>query len=132
MAEITKPKGISLTTAMVFLTELGDPTRFANRRKLAAYLCLVPSKHDSGERAEHHGHITHEGSGRVRHVLGQAAWASVRLNPGVRRVYDRLVAKNPKKRKIAIVAVMRRLAIQLWHRALEAHGTPTPAAAPQS
>jgi len=64
--------------------------------------------------------------------LGQAAWASVRLNPGVRRVYNRLVAKNPKKRKIAIVAVMRRLAIHLWHRALEAHGEPTPAAAPQS
>ena len=130
VAEITKPKGISLTTAMVFLTELGDPTRFANRRKLAAYLGLVPSKHDSGERTERHGHITHEGSGRVRHVLGQAAWASVRLNPAVRRVYDRLVAKNPKKRKIAIVAVMRRLAIHLWHRALEAHGTPTPAPAP--
>lgn len=121
VAKLTAPKGVSLMTALVFLTELGDPTRFANRRKLAAYLGLVPSKHDSGETTERHGHITHQGSARVRHVLGQAAWAWVRLNPSVKRDYARLVAKNPKKRKIAVVAMMRRLAIRLWHWAVETY-----------
>ena len=32
-----------------------------------------------------------------------------------REIYQRLVAKNPKKKKIALVACMRRLAVQLWH-----------------
>jgi transposase len=119
--KLTAPKGVSLTTALVFLTELGDPTRFANRRKLAAYFGLTPSKQDSGEATDRNGHITHQGSPRVRHVLGQAAWAWVRLNPSVKRDYNRLVAKNPKKRKIAVVAMMRRLAIRLWHWAVETY-----------
>jgi len=126
VAKLTAPRGLSLMTAMVFLTELGDPTRFANRRKLAAYLGLVPSKHDSGETTGRHGHITRQGSGRIRHVLCQAAWAWVRLNPSVKDDYLRLVAKNPKKKKIAIVAIMRRLAIRLWHWAVETYA---PAAA---
>ncbi len=36
--EITSLCGVGLMTAMVFLTELGDLSRFANRRHLAAYL----------------------------------------------------------------------------------------------
>jgi len=35
-------------------------------------------------------------------------------------VYRRIVAKNPKKKKIALVAGMRRLAVKLWHVGLAA------------
>jgi transposase len=42
--------GVGTLTAMVFLTELGDLARFANRRQLAAYLGLAPSTFESGER----------------------------------------------------------------------------------
>jgi len=31
-------------------------------------------------------------------------------------VYQELVCRNPKKKKIALVAIMRRLAVRLWHR----------------
>lgn len=36
--------GVGTLTAMVFLTELGDLARFANRRQLAAYLGLAPRR----------------------------------------------------------------------------------------
>ncbi len=113
-------KGVGLLTAMVFLTEMGDLERFSNRRQVAAYLGLVPSSNESGEADDRKGHITRQGSGRVRWVLCQASWAAIRSNPALRDMYDRLLAKNPKKKKISLVGVMRRLVVMMWHRGLEA------------
>ena len=113
-------KGVGLLTAMVFLTEMGNLSRFSNRRQVAAYLGLVPSSRESGEANDRKGHITHQGPGRVRGALCQATWAAVRSNPEIREIYERLVAKNPKKKKISLVGGMRRLAVMMWHRGLEA------------
>lgn len=112
---VTQLCGVGIVTAIVFLTELGDLSRFANRRQIAAYLGLAPSSNESGERSDRKGHITHQGSSRVRKVLCQAAWARVRWHESEKAVYERIKAKNPKKKKIAVVASMRRLAIRLWH-----------------
>ncbi len=116
-------KGVGLLTAMVFLTEMGDLKRFSNRRQVAAYLGLIPSSHESGEADDRKGHITHQGPGRVRGVLCQATWVCLNSDPLLRGLYERLQAKNPKKKKIALVAAMRRLAVIMWHRGLEAQGT---------
>jgi transposase len=113
-------KGVGRLTAMVFLTEMGDLKRFSNRRQVAAYLGLVPSSDETGKAADRKGHITRQGSGRVRYVLCQATWSAIRSNPAIRDLYRRLLAKNPKKRKIPLVGVMRRLAVIMWHRGLEA------------
>jgi len=59
---------------MVFLTEMGDLRRFRNRKKVGAYLGLVPTSNESGENTDHKGHITHQGPARLRKVLCQAAW----------------------------------------------------------
>jgi transposase len=114
-------RGVGLLTGLVFLTEVGDPRRFANRRQIAAYLGLAPSRHESGSRSDCKGHITRQGPSRVRRVLCQAAWVRVRGENGDRAAYQRIVLKNPKHKKIAVVATMRRLAIQIWHAA--ARGT---------
>jgi len=53
---------------------------------------------------------------RVRKVLCQATWARVRHDPEEKAAYERIKAKNPKKKKIAVVASMRRLAVRMWHR----------------
>jgi hypothetical protein len=44
----------------------------------------------------------------------------IRHDTPSRQYYQRLVARNPKKKKIALVAVMRRLAVRLWHRMRQA------------
>ena len=113
-------KGVGLITAMVFLTELGDMSRFANRRRLAAYLGLVPSCHDTGERTERKGHITHQGSPRVRRVLCQAAWVWCRLDPHEQARLENISRGKKDRNKIALVAQMRRLAIRMWHQARDA------------
>ena len=109
--------GVGTLTAMVFLTELGDLARFANRRQLAAYLGLTPAAHESGSQDDRKGHITRQGSARVRHVLCQAAWASLRCCQKSRAAYEQIRRGSPKRTKIAIVAIMRRLAIAMWHTA---------------
>ena len=114
-------KGVQVLTAMVFLTELGDLRRFDNRRQLGSFLGLVPSSHESGERDDRKGHITHQGPARVRKILCQATWSRIRSDgPRTARAYERIVAKNPKAKKIAVVAMMRRLAIRMWLVALKA------------
>ena len=108
-------KGVGLLTAMVFLTEMGDLSRFSNRKQIGAYLGLAPSSNESGEKDDRKGHITHHGNVRVRKVLCQATWARVRTDGGARAAYERIARRNPKHKKIAVVACMRRLGVRMWH-----------------
>jgi len=117
-------KGVGTLTGMVFLTELGDPGRFSNRRQLACYLGLTPTSAESGRANDRKGHITRQGPSRVRRVLCQAMWAAIDSDPVLTEKYRRVVRKNPKHKKIAVVAGMRWLSIVMWHRALEAMGPP--------
>jgi transposase len=113
---LVKMSGVGILTALVFLTELGRLSRFANRRQVAAYLGLVPSSQESGQRNDRKGHITRQGPSRVRQVLCQAAWTRNRGENVDSRAYQRIAAKNPKHKKIAVVASMRRLAVRMWHQ----------------
>ena len=112
--------GVGLITAMTFLTEMGDLTRFSNRRQVAAYLGLCPSSFESGEADDRKGHITRQGPGRVRKVLCQAAWAAIRTDPQTRKVWKRIKRGSSRRGKKAVVAIMRRLGIHMWHVALSA------------
>ncbi|MEI7903545.1 MAG: IS110 family transposase [bacterium] len=133
VAGVRRLKGVGVLTAMVFLSEIGDMDRFANRRQVGAYLGLVPSCSESGEGDDHKGHITHQGPSRVRKVLCQAVWSRLRTEPWERAAYDRLVRRNPKHKKIAVVARMRALGVVLWHEARTAQralAAPQAAASP--
>jgi transposase len=110
--------GVGLITALTYLTEMGDLTRFSNRREVAAYLGVCPSSFESGEADDRKGHITRQGPGRVRKVLCQAAWAAVRLDKDTRDTWLRIQGSKPGRGKKAVVAIMRKLAVVMWHRAL--------------
>jgi len=118
-----REKGVGILTAMVYLTEMGDLSRFTNRQQVASYLGLVPSSKESGKSGERKGHITHHGNARVRKTLCQGVWSRVRTDQETKAAYARIVKKNPTHKKIAVVAIMRRLAILLWHIGLEAQQT---------
>ncbi len=124
--------GVGLLTALTFLTEMGDLTRFSNRREVAAYLGLCPSAFESGEANDRKGHITRQGPGRVRKVLCQAAWVRIRLDQTTRDVWLRIQGGKASRNKKAVVAIMRKLAIGMWHRALAAGVSQELTAAPRS
>jgi transposase len=120
VAALCRHKGVGRLTAMVFLTELGDLSRFANRQQVGSFLGLVPGSFESGEGDDRKGHITRQGSSRVRKVLCQAVWSRLRCVESERRAYDRIVRRNPQHKKIAVVARMRALGVVLWHEGLAA------------
>jgi len=115
-----KQKGVGLMTALKYSTDIGDFSRFRRGRQVGAFYGLAPSSDESGDNPDRKGHITRQGSPSGRQVLCQSAWSRVRYDEQEREVYRRLVQKNPKKKKIALVACMRRLAVRLWHVGLEA------------
>jgi len=118
--ELMKEKGIGLMTALKYATDISDFKRFRRGRQIGAFFGLVPSSDESGENNDRKGHITREGSPSARKVLCQAAWNRLRHDKHEREVFGRLVSRNPKKKKIALVACMRRLAVRLWHIGLQA------------
>lgn len=120
VASLCELPGVGLITAMTFLTEMGDLSRFSNRREVAAYLGLCPSSFESGEADDRKGHITRQGPGRVRKVLCQAAWTAIRVDTATRETWTRIQGNKPGRSKKAVVAVMRKLAIVMWHRAFGA------------
>jgi len=104
-------KGIGLITAMTFLLELWDLTRFSSAGEFSSYLGLTPSQHSSGQHVRL-GHITREGNAHIRRVLVESAWTVIRHDPILKEKYDRIRAKGTNGKK-AIVAVARSLAIRL-------------------
>ena len=114
--ELTQEAGIGLLTAMVYRTEIGRAGRFGRGRQVGKFVGLTPTSHESGQQTDRKGHISRQGPPRLRKVLCQASWVHIRHDAEARRMYQRLVSRNPKKKKIALVAMMRRLAVRLFHR----------------
>jgi transposase len=117
---LRKEKGVGLMTALKYSTDIGDFSRFRRGRQVGAFYGLTPSSHESGENNDRKGHITREGSPSGRQILCQSTWSRVQHDKQEREVYRRLVLKNPKKKKIALVACMRRLAVRLWQVGIQA------------
>src|SRR3990172_5848001 len=92
--------------------------QFANRREVGACVGLVPQPYDSGESRVDQG-ISKAGNRRVRALLIEMAWMWLRWQP--QSELAQWFAKrtsgtgaNKRNKRIAIVAVARRLAILLW------------------
>src|SRR6266478_8441022 len=98
--------GIGEVVARTLATELGDMTRFANERALFSYTGLTPSEHSSGTSVRR-GHISRQGSSRVRHLLIETAWRALPRDAVLKEMFERIAATRGKKR--AIVAIARRL-----------------------
>ena len=104
--------GVGAATALALRAALGDITRFASADRAAAYLGLVPSTSQSGEKA-YHGRITKRGNSHARWMLTEAA-QSVARHPGPLGHFFRKIAKK-KCRNVAVVATARKLVTIAWH-----------------
>jgi len=103
--------GVGPLTALAFVLIIGRADRFQCGKQIAAYLGLVPLEDSSGNRRRL-GHITKQGSSMLRFLLVEAAQVTVRSLPEWRSKYFHLMMR--RGRKIAKVAMARRLAIRLY------------------
>lgn len=105
--------GVGPRLSEALVAQFDEPRRLQTSKEVGPYLGLVPKRWQSGE-TERLGHITRQGSCVVRALLVEASWAGLRYNPWMREVYQRVKRGSKARRKIAIVAVSRRLAVRCW------------------
>lgn len=107
--------GVGALTALAFVLVIGNAERFQCGKQIASYLGLVPAEESSGERRRL-GHISKQGNSLLRFFLVEAAQVTVRSAPEWRSKVFHLAMR--RGRKIAKVAMARRLAVRLywmWH-----------------
>jgi transposase len=117
-AKESQPVGLGALSREVIEREIGDWSRFSNRRQIASYTGLCPGEHSSGG-SRRRGSVTKHGNRRLRHTLIEAAWRLIYYQPEYRAVRRWIAvlsapARNAAARKKAIVAIARQLAVDLW------------------
>ena len=100
-------------TAEMLVAVLDDPHRFRSGKQVGSYVGLVPRQYQSGQ-MDRQGRISKQGHRRLRSLLVEVSWLALRYNPQLREIYQRLCRGTPSRRKIAIVAVARRLLVIAW------------------
>ena len=105
--------GVGPRLAEAIVALLDQPQRFRKASQVSGYIGMVPKAFDSGE-TERRGRITRQGNRLVRSLLVEVAWAGLRHNRWVRQTYQRLSGGKKARKKIAIVAVGRKLLVRCW------------------
>lgn len=104
--------GVSLFMALAIACRIGPISRFPRGRSLANFFGLTPRSCSTGE-TERMGSITKEGSRLVRFLLAQVVVHLLRRDGEMRAWYTKI--KRRRGSRIARVAVMRRVAVIMWH-----------------
>jgi len=107
-------KGVGPRLAEAVVLHVGDdPRRFRSGDHVASYAGLVPKQLTSGETVRL-GHITGRGPALLRSLLVEAAWVVYRHNDWAQAFVAKTSRRSRARRKLAIVALARRLLILLW------------------
>lgn len=128
IGQLQRLKGIGQVGAIRLVLELFWRD-FHNRRQVGCCVGLVPQPYDSGQQRVDQG-ISKQGNRRVRALLIEMAWFWLRYQPesAISKWFAQRTgggnAQNKRNKRIAIVAVARRLVIGLW-RYLETGEIPT-------
>lgn len=101
--------GVGAATIGMLLSELPELGQL-NRGQIAKLVGVAPIAKDSGKKQGKR--TTFAGRAMIRKVLYMAALVSTRYNAAMKRFYQRLLAKG-KPKKLALVAVMRKLIVTL-------------------
>ncbi len=114
--DLVRLKGIGITSAWLYTMELFAWREIRNRRELGALAGLTPTPHQSGDDSRELG-ISKSGNSHVRAIAIELAWAWLRYQPDSKLALwyqERFAHGGSRVRRIGIVAVARRLLIDLW------------------
>jgi transposase len=106
-------KGVGPRLAEAVVLHLDDPHRFKSGEQVASFAGLVPKQLQSGQTLRL-GHITGRGPALLRSLLVECAWVVYRLNDWAQAFVDKVSRGGKGRRKLAIVALARKLLIMLW------------------
>lgn len=122
---LAKLKGIGMVGGQGLINEVFYRS-FDNRRQVGSYIGLTGTPYNSGA-SEHDQGISKAGNSRARELAIELAWLWLRHQPGSelsRWFHERVRDLKGRPRRVAIVAVARKLMVALW-RYLETGLVPT-------
>jgi len=122
-------KGVGPRVAEAVVMHLDNPHRFTSSRHVAGYAGLVPKQIESGQMSRF-GHITRRGPSLLRSMLVESAWVVWRHNDWAQAWVQKISRGSKARRKIAIVALARRLLTILWAMLRDNQPFRTPGSAP--
>ncbi len=105
--------GVGPRLAEAVVAHLDDPHRFKNARQVSSYAGLVPKQLESGT-MKRVGRITHQGPSLLRGLLVEVAWMAYRYNAWAKGVVEHVSRGTKQRKKIAVVALARKLLVRLW------------------
>jgi len=114
--QLMKLKGIGPNSAWLFVMEFFAWRQFRNRREVGGLAGLTPTPYQSGEESREQG-ISKAGNRPVRAMAIEIAWCWLRYQPdsGLSQWFREKCSQGSKRmRKVAIVALARKLLIALW------------------
>ncbi|MHC4477335.1 MAG: IS110 family RNA-guided transposase [Planctomycetota bacterium] len=100
--------GVGPRTAEAVLAYTDDIDRFGRSKQYCSYFGLTPRLDESGS-IRRLGHISKQGPSVVRRLLVESSWRVIKKSPSLRAFYERVMCGQKGRRKIAVVAVARKL-----------------------
>lgn len=100
--------GVGPRTAEAVLAYTDEIKRFRRSKQYCAYFGLTPKLDESGS-TRRLGHISKQGPSVVRWLIVESAWRAIKKSPALREFYERVTAGQKARKKIAVVAVARKL-----------------------
>lgn len=110
---ITQISGVGKKTVLEIVAETDGFALITNRNQLASYAGLDVVIDQSGKRIGK-TKISKKGNAYIRKTLYMPAVCASRHNRALQAFYDRMLAKHPDQKKIALVAVMRKLLLLIY------------------
>ena len=114
--QLLRLRAVGPTGAWVYVNEFFGWRRFRTRKKVGAAAGLTPTPYQSGDGSREQG-ISKAGSRHIRAVAIETAWCWLRYQPQSRLscwYQARFGRGGPRARKVGIVALARKLLIELW------------------
>jgi transposase len=115
-------RGVGVKSSWKFVQEFFGWRQFKNRKEVGSLAGLTPTPYDSGGSRREQG-ISKAGNKRIRTLSVEMAWVWLRFQPQSKLsqwYMERFAGGGARMRRIGIVAMARKLLIDLW-RYLE-HG----------
>jgi len=113
VARLRTIPGVGPRLSEVVVAMIDDPKRFTNAKQVGAYAGLVPKQYESGTMSRQ-GRITGRGNKLLRALLVEVSWLMRRYNARLGGVFDRVCRGSKARRKIAVVAIARKLLVICW------------------
>jgi transposase len=115
LLQLIRLLGVRHIIAFAIAAVIGDIARFANPKKLVAYLGLTPSVADSGDTIRGRGQLVSFGRGDLRAMLIQSAQNALQQKNSPLHTWGWKLCLRKSSKNVAVAAVARKLTVSVWY-----------------